>query len=84
VAGFKYFDFRDVGRISLGLSGRGVGVVEISTDPEFRTLAGWIPVTLQESARTFFGNIQIPNGVQPLYFRYRGSGAINFHWLQLE
>ncbi|MBR2890653.1 MAG: family 43 glycosylhydrolase [Oscillospiraceae bacterium] len=84
VAGFKYFDFRDVGRISLGLSGRGVGVVEISTDPEFRTLAGWIPVTLQKSARTFFGNIQILNGVQPLYFRYRGSGAINFHWLQLE
>ena len=65
VAGFKYFDFADgkISEIKVTLRGNGTGTMKVYTDLE---------------KETFAGKTEKISGVQPLYFRYEGSGAVDF------
>ena len=78
VAGFKYFEFRDLSQVCITVGGRGAGVMQISTEPQFTVLCGEISISADGSRRAFRAACHIPNGTHPLYFRYCGSGAIDF------
>ena len=80
VAGFKRFRFTFSPVLRLILGGHGQGVMEVSTRPDFGEIHASVPVSLAGNALTDFeGSTTIPAGDHPLYFRYCGQGAIDFH-----
>ena len=85
VAGFKYFDLRNPSSAAAEVSGNAEGVLEISADPEFRSLLASLPVHCKAGAspvRTE-GPLAPANGKQALYFRFSGTGALSFHAFEL-
>ena len=79
VAGFKYFDFADgkISEIKVTLRGNGTGTMKVYTDLEKEPVAS-IAVETGKEWKTFAGKTEKISGVQPLYFRYEGSGAVDF------
>ncbi len=75
-AGFKYFDFKDVKRISLKARGYGSGAFEIMTSIDGEVLAT-LPVVYTNVWEEYSSDIDIPDGVHPLYIRYTGQGCIS-------
>lgn len=83
VAGFKYFDIKTVNVINVRVSGKGLGVMEVSTDPDFSKIAAEIPVRPESSEKFFSGVANLENRRTALYFRYRGEGYVNFWSFEL-
>ena len=81
-AGFKYFSCEGVCRISVKVRG-GAGVYEVRTQWDGAVLCG-IPVSHTNEWKTFQAEIAIPDGVQALYFTYRGEGISNLASFTLE
>ena len=84
VAGFKYFAFDGEKRISVTLSGVCSGTVEVSHSPDFKTVIARIPVSAKGEQVTVEGAFAPQKGTQPLYFRYTGQGAMNFHTFEMK
>lgn len=77
VAGFKYFDLREAGTLKIETNG-GNGVVFVSTELDGAPIAA-IPVPAPNGGS---GEVALPGGLEErsaLYFRYKGSKAIDFH-----
>ena len=83
VAGFKYFQMDGVKTLSVELSGAGCGIMEVSDTPGFNSPVR-IPVTVQGSRKTFSSKITMGTGVKALYFKFRGTGAIDFIAFELK
>ena len=83
VAGFKYFEFRDLKSISVTLRGQGEGRMQISTTPDFSEIAAEIPVCVNGLTKSPDIACSLRNGVHPLYFRYNGTGYVDFHGFTL-
>ncbi len=86
VCGFKYFGFEKDGKhvISITVRGRAKGRIEISTDPVFATVCTQIPMDIMSAKWiTLSAAGIIPSGKQPLYFRYRGTGKVDFRSFEL-
>lgn len=77
VAGFKYFRIQGVRSIIIRSRG-GAGIMEISTTPDFAVIAGEIALTDSSEYTDTKLPVTLPDGVQPLYFRYKGNGARDF------
>jgi len=77
VAGFKYFAFDGENRIEAVLRGSGEGKLLVSTE-EGGAPAFTIEVTPSETWQRFEASGGPLSGVLPLYFRYEGSGAVDF------
>ncbi|MBQ2005770.1 MAG: alpha-N-arabinofuranosidase, partial [Alphaproteobacteria bacterium] len=84
VAGFKYFEFQDTKRIAVTIRGNGKGRVLVSTKPDFSYIAADIPIFANGTDAVFEADIQISTGVQPLYFRFTGSGSVDFKCFELH
>lgn len=84
VAGFKYFEFGGEKRISLTVSGVCSGVVEVSHTPDFKAIIARIPVSAKVEQVNLEGVFAPQKGTQPLYFRYTGEGAMNFHTFEMK
>jgi arabinoxylan arabinofuranohydrolase len=82
-AGFKYFDCKGVNRISVKTRGIGRGSIEVKTSWNGAAL-GYIPIVPVNIWKTFSADIEIPDGVQALYFTYRGPNATSFASFTLE
>ena len=80
VAGFKYFDLRETGKIRLELSGDGVGEMLISSGPEEKAVSR-IPVGAEK--KELVGTLFASGSRVPLFFRFKGEGAINLHGFEL-
>lgn len=76
-AGFKYFDCRSVEKINIRVRGYCSGVFEIRTKWDGEKL-GMIPVGFSSEWKDYSGSIRIPDGVQELYFTYKGHGSAAF------
>lgn len=76
-AGFKYFDCMGVIRIAVTVRGMGRGVMEVLTSWD-GSPAGVIPVGTSNEWKEYEGEVRIPDGIQALYFRYRGERSISF------
>ena len=84
VAGFKYFEFGGEKRISLTVSGVCSGTVEVSHSPDFGAVVARIPVSTKGKQENPEGAFAPQKGTQPLYFRYTGEGAMNFHTFEMK
>ena len=84
VAGFKYFRLEGAARVSVSVSGRGRGVMQVSVFPDFARIAAEIPIEANEDLRSVSAQLRAPEGVMPLYFRYQGEGYVNFYAFELS
>ena len=76
-AGFKYFDCKGISEISTTIKGYATGTLEVSTAWDGEPLAK-IPVNYANVWRTETVKCAIPDGVQALYFTFRGEGHLQF------
>ncbi len=83
VAGFKYFDIQNLNAIVIKVSGKGLGVMEVSTNPEFTNIIAEIPVRPEAVEKNFSGVARLENRRTALFFRYRGEGYIHFWSFEL-
>ncbi len=81
--GFKSFAFSDLTEIEFALRGSGSGAFEVRTQLQGE-ICGSIPVEgLCASWKEKRGQVNIPDGVSPLYFTYRGSDSVDLKGFRL-
>jgi hypothetical protein len=72
-AGFKYFNCRGVSAVKVKVRGYCRGFFEVKTKWDAAPL-GKIDVVSSNAWKEFSSPIKIPDGIQALYFVYKGSG----------
>jgi hypothetical protein len=77
VIGFKNFDFKEVIGITINTRGYASGHFEVMTAWDGEVLAE-IPVGLHNVWTKASVDVNLPNGVAPLYFKYVGDGPLHF------
>ena len=83
-AGFKYFDLKDLQRISVRVSGTGWGRMQISDRADFSEISAEIQLHLKSFSKSFSAPVTMEDGVKALYFRYVGEGKLNFWSFELS
>lgn len=83
VAGFKYFQFSGVHRISIWTRAYGEGVYEVRTELGGDVLCS-IPVGFTDVWVKSGAEIRLPDGVSALYFTFNGKGNSSFRSFELE
>lgn len=78
VAGFKYFLMDGANQVELALCGRGVGTMQVSESPDFSIRNACVPVRLTGVPAAFSGDLDITPGKKALYFKFMGTGAVDF------
>ena len=73
-AGFKYFDCKGIKKVSIKVRGYCSGEFEVKTAWDGEAL-GSIPVRFSNQWKEYTADIAIPDGVQALYFTYKGDGS---------
>lgn len=84
IVGFKYFDFRNVNKISLQVNGNFKGSVEAMGDDSGRELFGKVCLQERGNVRKTDIPVQIPDGRNALYFRFSGEGVLDLTGLQFS
>ena len=83
-AGFKYFKFDELSKITVMVRGGGTGRMEVRTTPKGDVIAE-ISIIPSSAWETCEGAVNAPHsGVSALYFTFRGAGSIDFKSLILE
>ncbi|MCD7858063.1 MAG: family 43 glycosylhydrolase [Clostridiales bacterium] len=84
VAGFKYFQMGEATTISVEVSGAAEGRLLVSETADFSAPNAVIPIHSQGggSCRASTG-LQMEAGVKALYFRFSGTGAMNYIGFEL-
>jgi hypothetical protein len=81
--GFKYFDCKGVSAVKVKIRGYSRGVFEVKTKWDAAPL-GKIEVVSSNIWKEFSSPITIPDGIQALYFVYRGTGNATLGAFSLE
>lgn len=76
-AGFKYFDCKNITRVSVTGKGYATGEVEVRTAWDGEVI-GTIPVGYANVWKTTTVDMRIPDGVNALYFSFAGQGYWQF------
>lgn len=85
VAGFKYFDCKGVKKIAIEAKSYGSGKLFISLDSEDNAPVGEISfATAEDEFKRYETEVNIPDGIHALFFRYSGQGKIDFKNFTLE
>ena len=71
--GYKYFDCKDLKKIRVTMRGYADGYVEVRTSWNGE-MAGRIKIHTDNRWKDFTDEVKVPDGVQALYFTYRGTG----------
>lgn len=82
VAGFKYFELSSLKGIAIDVRVRRAGMMEISTDYEFKTSFAKIHITRCGKISRFQCSCSLVDGIYPLYFRCM-NGNIDFYAFEL-
>ncbi|MFP7159679.1 family 43 glycosylhydrolase [Priestia aryabhattai] len=83
IAGFKYFDLKNVSKISVKTRGIGKGHLCVSTGLNVGELAS-IPISPGEEWGTSTIPLKVNDGVYALYFTYHGEGSFDLYSFTLE
>jgi hypothetical protein len=79
VSGFKYFDIEAAKSITVEASGNGKGEFIVSNSPDFEPIAACVKLVIHGRKNVFAqGACSMPSGKQAIFFKYCGSGSINF------
>ena len=81
--GFKFFDFKDVKKISVTTRGYVYGKYEVRTKWDGPVLAEITPIG-SNIWETFSADISLPDGVGELYFKFVGGGTHQFKGFTLD
>jgi hypothetical protein len=73
-AGFKYFDCKGIRNVKIKVRGYCSGEFEVKTSWD-GTVLGKIPVEFSNIWKEYSADITIPDGIQALYFTYKGMGS---------
>ena len=79
VAGFKSFDIASLSSIWLNVGGTCDGSMEVSTAPDFSVLIAKTPIKADGKRVSISASCRITPGVQSLFFRFTGQGALDFY-----
>lgn len=83
IAGYKYFTFCHEKKLILTVRGEAEGVIRAGQGLDTFS-CGEIPVNLDTKEWTqISGEISVKNGTYPLYFKYEGSGSLDFALFEL-
>jgi hypothetical protein len=83
VIGFKYFEFENAKRITIRTRGYSTGLFEVRTSFDGEVL-GIIPIGNSNIWTEASVELDLPNGVYPLYFTYKGTDAPSFGAFTIE
>ena len=83
LAGFRYFDLKDLEQVTVTVRGRGQGKFLVKNSPEGRVLTE-IPVRQAATWSKFAAPVIADNGPQALYFIYKGKGAVDLLNFELQ
>ena len=83
IAGFKYFDFENVNRITVITRGYAHGYFEVKTSWDGKTIAK-IKIDSSNIWTESSAFLDISYGVYPLYLEYKGEGGINLLSFRLQ
>jgi len=83
IAGFKYFTFENVKRIIVKTRAYAHGHFEIKTSWDGETLAT-IKIDSSNIWKESSADVDLPDGVFPLYIEYKGTGGISLASFRLE
>ncbi len=82
-AGFKYFDCKGIKKVSIKVRGYCKGAFEVKTAWKGKALCS-IPVDFTNVWKEYSAAIELPDGIQALYFSYTGQGSASFASFTLE
>ena len=82
-AGFKYFDCKGIKKVKIKVRGYCNGAFEVKTSWNGVAL-GNIPVDFTNIWTEYSADIEIPDGIQALYFTYTGDGTASLASFTLE
>lgn len=71
--GFRYFDFRGVGRMSVVMRGWAQGAVEVRVDNPKGAVVGRIPTKRTNTWARFAAEVAIPDGAHEVYLTFQGA-----------
>lgn len=83
VAGFKSFAFREPRSVRVTVNGRGDGVMQVSLTENFSAPIASIALHVRREVVNAEGRLALQAGIHPLYFRYVGTGSIDFYSFEL-
>ena len=83
VAGFKSFSFREPRSVRVTVSGRGEGEMQVFVSEDFSAPAAVIPLRVCREIFSAEGKLALDPGIHPLFFRYAGTGSIDFYSFDL-
>ena len=81
-AGFKYFHCRGVKSVKICVRGYGHGIMAVKTRHDGESITE-IPLTYSNIWTEFENHADIPDGMNALYFSFKGSGNIAFMYFEL-
>lgn len=81
--GFKYFDMKHVTRIGIAVRGYARGTFEIKAKWDGEVL-GTISVENTNVWEWYFTDVTMPDGINSLYFTYRGDGNASLKAFSIE
>jgi hypothetical protein len=81
--GFKFFNCKGVNSVKVKIRGYCKGYLEVKTSWDGEPL-GKIDIVSSNIWKEFSSNIKIPDGIQALYFLYRGTGNVTLGSFTLE
>ena len=58
--------------------------MEVSASPDFSVIAACVPVKTEGQETQVCAQLSIPDGVQPLWFRFTGEGRLDFYSFELR
>lgn len=84
-AGYKYFQIEKVNKVTIKVRGTASGKMLVSADENFQSICANIPMQVQGlEIQECSSQLIVQEGKNPLYFRFIGSGAIDFWSFNLE
>lgn len=84
VAGYRYFEMNNCPKVTVFVSGKGKGKIDVKTDLEGKSICE-IQIEVSGKNQIFHSKIDVSlNGIQSLYFTYIGKGYIDFHAFELD
>jgi len=81
--GFKFFDCKGVKTVKVKIRGYCRGYLEVKTSWDAESL-GKIDIISSNIWKEFSANIKIPDGINALYFFYKGTGNVTLGSFTLE
>lgn len=85
VAGFKYFDLKNPGTISVMVRGTAKGMLLVAADPGMSEYVAEVPIALDTGEwKKLTGEMKAVNRRSALYFSFRGKGKLDFLEFELQ